>query len=471
MVESIAKTLGSGSGIDLSALVTSLVDNQYQAKTAQITKREETLTAQVSAVSKLKSSMTGFSNALQTLVKGGTLTTSASSSNTGIVKATTLAGANVTGLSTNVEVRALATGQVVSTNTAIAADANPGAGSLTFQFGTRNDDGSFAPDSVVRSPIEITADDTLATIATKINATNQGVTASVIADAGGQRLVMKSATGADRAFTLTASDDAADGLKALEVGAGKTGTTIASQASDARIAVDGVEVRRAANTVSDLVPGVKLELQSAQVGTRVTIGASAPSEALRQAVNDVVDTYNELLGIVKEDTDPVSGALARDTAARDMLRSMQKLTLTDLTGKTDGSPTTLAQIGVTTNRDGTLSVDATKLNAALTSNPGAIEAMFADGGTGASGKGISAALNAITAKVTDKTYGLGASETRYGKAQSTLASEKAKAAAQRETTQTRLTQQFASMDARVAAYKSTQAFLTQQVEAWNASKS
>lgn len=468
MVDSISKTLGAGSGIDIGALVTALVDNQYSLKTKQFTAREETLTAQVSAVAKLKSGMSGFATALASLVKGGSLATQPTSGNTGIVKVAALPGASIANLSTSVEVRALASAQVASTATPLAATATPGQGSISFQFGSYDAQDVFQPDATVLPPIAIAATDTLSTIATKINSANQGITASVISDAGGQRLVLKGPSGAEKAFTLTAAPGSDAGVQALEVGAGKTGTTIASTAADARVAVDGVEVRRATNSITDLIPGVRLDLQSVAVGTRVTIGSTPQTDNLRQAVNDVVATYNELHTMLKADTDPFTGVLARDIGARDMQRALAGLTLTPLRTATDGSPTTLAEIGVTTNRDGSLSVDSSKLARALNNNPKAVEAMFADG-TAPTGAGLSAALSAISAKVANRDYGLGASEGRYTKAQSSLSDDKLRASEAQEVMRSRLTQQFASMDSKVAVYKSTQNFLSQQIAAWNSS--
>lgn len=458
MVDSITKTLGVGSGIDIQALVTSLVDAQFDTRTKLLDKREETLTAQVSAVSQLKNGITGFNSALKSLVTGGTLQTQPTSANSAIVKVSALAGAKLSGLNATVEVRALASAQVASTATAVPAGTRIGTGTLQFAFA----------DGTSVAPITIgDGDATLSGIAAKINAAGIGITASVVSDSTGDRLVMKGATGEAKAFTLTATETAGDeGLAALNVGGGATGTQIVSAAADAVVAVDGVEVRRASNVITDLLPGVRLELQTAAVGTKVAIGSAPSTAALSQAVNDVVSTYNELYAMLKEATDPVNGSLARDSGARDMLARLRQLTTINLTGTDDSIPNSLAAIGVVTNRDGTLSLDSAKLATQLAKAPDAIEAMFADRGDGT---GLSSALNAITVAVTSRTTGLGASETRYSQAQTTLGEDRDKLSADEDKTRTRLTQQFGSMDAKVAAYKSTQSFLEQQIAAWNSS--
>ncbi len=468
MVDSIAKTLGAGSGIDVQALVASLVENQYAVKTGTLTAKADALTAQLSSVSQLKSGITGFSSALSALVKSGSLATQPTSGNTGIVKITGLPGARLSGLNTNVEVRALAASQVSNTQNPIATDTAVGTGTLQFAIGSY-DSGSFVANGTAIPSITIGAgEDNLTAIAAKVNAANTGITASVARDSTGERLVLKGASGAAQAFTLSVTEDSsAPGLATIEVGVGKTGTTSATTAADARVAIDGVELRRATNSISDLVPGVRLDLQSVAIGTRVAIGSTPATEGLRQAVNDVVATYNELYAVLKTATDPMGGPLRTDPGARDMMTRLSRLSLTDLTGTTDGTPRTLAELGVATARDGTLSVDAARLTDVLARFPDAVEAMFADG-VGATGRGLGGALQSIATAVTSRSFGLGASEAGYTRAQATLSDSQERAMRDADTLRDRLTRQFATMDARVAAYKSTQNFLTQQVDAWNA---
>jgi flagellar hook-associated protein 2 len=457
LVDSIAKTLGAGSGIDVASLVESLVTNQFQLKTEQNTARGETLTAQISAVSELKSGITGFASALQSLVRGGTLQTQATSSDTSIVRATSIGGTKLAGLNSTVEVRGLASAQVANTRDPIVAGTHVGTGSLQFSFA----DGTSVPAIPISS-----ADATLSGIAAKVNAAKVGITASVVADSSGERIVFKGASGEAKAFSLTATEAAGDeGLAILNIGGGATGTALSSTAADAIVAVDGVEVRRSTNSITDLVPGVRLDLQKVALGTKVTLGSTPSTDALKQAVNDFVTTYNELMKVVNTATDPATGPLARDPAARDMKRLMGQLTIKNVTGATDGSPASLAAIGVTTNRDGTLSVDATKLANQLSRAPDAVEAIFSEG---AGGTGLSAAMNGLSLSVTSTITGLGASASRYSKAQTALADAQEKVAADQESAKTRLTRQFSSMDARVAVYKQTQAFLEQQIAAWNA---
>lgn len=467
-IESIAKTLGSGSGIDISALVGGLVDAQFANKTQVFTQRQETLKAQISAASELKSGITGFDTALKSLIKTGTLATAPVSSNASILKASLLSGGTITGLPTAVEVRQLATSQVASATAVTDKSAAIGTGKLTLTFGaaTVTDGEMTAFTAGAAAPIDITitsANSSLTGIAAAINAKNAGVTASILSDSDGARLVVKSATGASQAFTLTATEDVgAEGLAALNIGVGATGTAINTSAQDAVVAIDGVAVRRAGNSILDLVPGVRLDLVAASVGTKVTISAEAPTAALGQAVGDVVDTYNELLARLKVATNNIDGPLKSDAAAKSLLRSLQNLSMATLVpGAAEGTPSTLSGIGVATNRDGSLRLDATRLASSIATYGSAVEAMFK------SGAGLSAALTTIANAASNREYGLGASEARYTAAQTSLSIDQEKAAAAAESMRTRMTRQFAGMDSAVAAYKSTQSFLENQVKAWN----
>lgn len=473
---SIVSTLGAGSGIDIAALVSDLVSAQYTPKTQQLNQQNSKLNVQISAISNLKSNITSFATGLSQLVTDGSLSTAPTSSNAGIVKASAIPGQSAQGLSASVEVRQLATTQVAATGPIADATASVGTGTLTLQFGTATVASgaitAFTAGSA--APIDIAIDaahSSLQDIAKAINAANAGVTATLLTDSAGTRLSLKSKTGAEQAFTLTATEDVgAPGLSALNVGVGATGTTIGSVAQDAIVAVDGVALQRSTNSISDLIPGAKLDLVSAAPGTVVTLGSSAPTEALTLALNNFVSAYNDLHNGLKADLDAKGGALFGDPAAASLNRSLRGLTLTKLaTSSIAGAPTTLAEIGVSTNRDGTLSINSTQLNAALTAYPDAVEALFANG-SGASGGGLAAAFKSIADAATSTSAGLGASESRYTKAQTTIADALEKISTQQEQTRTRLTRQFSTADARISAYKAIQAQLTQQIAAFNAQK-
>ena len=176
-VESITKTLGAGSGIDIGALVTSLVSAQFSTKNAELTRREEALTAKISGVSALRGAITGFDAALKALSTGGTLRTQAVSANPALVKATALEGADVSGLNARVGVAQLASAQATTTNAAVPRASAFRTGTIRIQLGTDvvNSGGTTTGFTAQGAPVDIAigaADATLDGIAAKVNAAN-----------------------------------------------------------------------------------------------------------------------------------------------------------------------------------------------------------------------------------------------------------------------------------------------------------
>lgn len=462
---SIISSLGSGSGIDIAGLVDQLVTANFQNKNSQLNSQSKTVAAEISSATSLKSDISNLASGLKTLATGGTVSTQATSSDTSIVKASAISGSTLAATSTEVEVRQLARAQTAASTPQASRTAPIGTGKLTLQFGTATTSGGaitgFTAGAGAAVDINITSGNaSLDGIAAAINAANAGVTATIVSDSSGARLSLKGATGEAQAFTLTATEDAgAPGLAALNIG---VGSSVGTAAQDAIVAVDGIALKRASNSISDLVAGVKLDLVAAKPGTSVTLGSSIPTDTLKQSVNDFVSAFNNLTSNVKSQTNATDGTLRGDAAARNFARALGRLTLTPLaTTTTSGVPRTLAEIGVATNRDGSLTVNTAQLDAALKNYPSAVEALFANG-TGSSGGGIAAAFQAIADAATDSTTGLGASIDRYTKTQSSISDQKDKLATDTTNYRNRLTKQFSSVDSKVASYKSTGSYLTQQ---------
>ena len=471
--QALFTSLSSGSGVDTASLVTSLVQAQFAAKTAALTAKSDTITAQISGASTLMSNVSQFAAALKSLATGGTIQTQPVSSNASVVTATALSGAKLSGLSSSISVAQLASGQVARTTTPVATRTTAlGTGQLTLTLGTATYDNTPAMTGFTAGAggpvtIDIVAgSENLDGIAAAINAKAAGVTASVVTDADGSAyLSLKGASGAAQAFTLAATDDPTGNLAQLNVGVGATGTALTSGAQNARLTVDGVTVERGSNTIDDLVAGVKLQLTGVST-VPVSLTSTTPTDALKGAVTDFVDTYNQMLKALNEQIDPKTGPLRGDTAAQSLLRSLRALTTTPiLSGVATGTPTTLGEVGVKTNRDGTLSVDTNTLTHALSVAPDAVEAMFSFSSN--STDGLTAALNSISLATSSTLFGLGASTRRYNELASSIAKQQDAISVQSDAMTTRLTQQYASMNAKVAAYKSTQAFLKNQIDAWN----
>lgn len=367
MVTSIGYSLGAGAGIDTKALIEDLAKAQREPKEALILRREEANTARVSALAEASNAIDSFASALSKLIAGGSLFTQPSVSDPTLLGASAIAGADISGLSAQVEVRQLAQAQsLVSANLASPLTA-VGQGTLTLTTAT----GSHA--------ITIDAtNDSLDGLARAINSKNAGVTATVVTDTNGSRLMLKGATGAANAFTLSTSDTS--GLERFAYDPNVAGgMTEAQAAQNAIVRLDGVEVQRSSNSFSDLISGVQIDLKKAAPGTIVSLGTTRPTESIKQAVSDFVDAYNELHQLLAEATaaptdGSAAGPLRGDAGIRQMQRELAKLTTSELTSS--GAYKTLAEIGVATNRDGSLRVNTQKLDEALDADPAAVEALF-----------------------------------------------------------------------------------------------
>lgn len=484
---SILTSLGAGSGVDTAALVKSLVSAQFAAKNAALSAQDTALNAQISSVAKVQSAITSFASALSSLVTGGSLASQPTTSDSSVLTATALPGARLSGLSSQISVDRLATAQTAIASFPGGAPTFADGGTLTLTFGTAANDAVSAFNTQADPiPITIAKGAKLGDVAAAINASGKGLTAAVVTDVNGDAyLSLKGPTGTAQAFTLAGTGS----LAQLNVGGDSPAATINSNAGNAKVTVDGVSVERASNTISDLVAGVKLTLTgvsattttTTEAGTKtiakpVALGSTTPSDGIAQAVNDFVTTYNQVLAELKTETDPATGPLRSDYNATNLLRSLRGLTLTTLsTGGAAGDPVNLAAIGVATNKDGTLSVDSTKLNTALLKTPAAVEALFANG-TGASGGGLAAALNAITSAATNnkvvingqtESTGLVGSTALYTARLAKVTDAEAQVTTDTAAYQERLTKQYAASDAIVAAYKASASSLQNQIDQWN----
>ncbi|WP_375245097.1 flagellar filament capping protein FliD [Sphingomonas parapaucimobilis] len=457
--QQLFNSLQAGSGIDLSTVVPSLIEAQFAVKTAALKAQADTLTSKISVVSSIKSAITDFASALASLASGGTLATQATSSDPSTMSVTTAAGAKLSGMSKSITVNALASAQVSSTKASFSKTASLGTGSLSIKVGSK--------DAV---SVSFGADDsTPDLLAAKINAANTGITASVVTDAGGNAfLSFTGASGKDNSFTITATEGDTAGLARLNVGNGATGTATSSTAANASITMDGVTVERASNSVNDLVPGVNMTLSA--VSTKpLSVTGSSPSAALSTVVSNFVSTYNDNMTALNKAIDPITGDLRADPAARSLAQTMRTLTTTKLVpgSDVDLGPKTLADLGVRTEKDGTLTIDQTQLAKALSTYPDSVEKMFQSSGDNLIG--LSARMNSIQLSATSSVYGLTASYSNLTQAQKDLADQQSRLSDNRERASDALTARFAAMNSRVSAYKSAQGLMDQQVKMWTKS--
>jgi flagellar hook-associated protein 2 len=374
MVSSVGSTitqaLGAGS-IDTASLVDQLANANSATQTAALNAKDTANAAKISDLASAISTIGTFSTSLQTLTAGGTLFTQPTTSNSAILQVSALPGARLGDLSSTIKVSQLATGQTLSSPALASSATSVGQGTLLLTVGTKT--ATITIDST---------NDSMAGLALAIKNSGLGVSASTVTDNSGTRLVVKGATGADNAFSLSMTSGDTTGIGRFTFDPTTydpdniTGFERTQQAQNAELTVDGVAISKSSNSFSDVIQGVKIDLQSIAPNTAVTIGANRPTAAISQAVSDFVSAYNEMKTTLNKMTDPKTGSLRGDNGIRELVRRLSQLTSTSLSYAADGGPTTLAEIGVSTNQDGSLSLDTARLSTVMSSNPDAVEAMF-----------------------------------------------------------------------------------------------
>jgi flagellar hook-associated protein 2 len=445
MIGNIANSLGFGSGINVSQLVNDLASASRTPKVERFDALTRASQAKISAVAQARADLDSFADTLAGLVAGGSLGSQPTVSNEAALSVSATGGSALGKLSAEIEILALAKAQTsYSALQASAADA-AGIGAMTLTVGTAN------------YAISIDASNNRLTgLADAINASGSGVRASIIADQGQVRLVLKGETGAAKAFSLTV-DASAD--PALSRFATNGGMTAAQVASDARLKVDGVEYVRGTNSIADIVPGVSLNLKQATTGQIISLGSTRPGDALKQTVSDFVSVFNQLQASLKDarsNTGSANGLRALD-------RQLTALASKVLTG--NAGINSLNDIGISTTRDGSLSLDNAKLEAALLRDPDAVEALFSQ--PGSSSQGLPAALDAIR----DAAVAPGGSLESLGKAlqreSESITKNRERMEVREDAYRARLEKQYGSLDARISALQSTQSYLEQQIKLWS----
>ncbi|MES2290888.1 MAG: flagellar filament capping protein FliD [Pseudomonadota bacterium] len=450
MVTSIVNSLGFGSGLDVSALVTKLAAASRDPKVARFDTRAQTIQTSISAVGQARSDLEGFTSSLASLVAGGSLQSQPSVGDTSIFDAKAKTGARMTAFSGEVEVTQLARGQTLASGYVTSASNPVGQGTLTLTVGS--------------TPFTVTinnTNDSLTGLATAINSANAGVTANVVTDSSGSRIVLKGPTGTPSAFTLSSSD------AGLTNFAYPGAMTLVQSAQDATLKVDGLSYTRSSNSVDDIIPGVVLTLKKAAVGTPVSVGVTRSGDAIKSTMADFVSVYNELKGHI----DAAQTATRNDQALAALERQMSQLVSKSVTS---GTPSSLSAIGVKTNRDGTISFDAVAFDKAYAANPDGVEAIFSPTRdathTDATDPGISGALAAIKTAVTATDGPLTSLSNRLSKEATALAKDREKMEARETAYKAKLDKQFGGLDASIGSLKATQSYLDQQVKMWTASK-
>lgn len=259
---------------------------------------------------------------------------------------------------------------LASADAAVAA----GSGQFTFKLG---DDGT-------EQTVDIDAGMTLQEFKNAINDLDAGIHAVIINDGTDtdpyQLILSSDETGADNKIIVT-RDDTNLGLPVNDTDLTSAQHLQAPQ--DAEIVMDGLTVYRSGNTVTDLVPGASLFLQKADPTETVTLQVSEDREAVRESIEELVKSYNDVIQFInsrsnydteKNKADPLFG----EGTVRSIERGMGRIVSTGV-GGLPSDMKALSQIGITTERDGTLSLDEGKLQDALDENLEGVTNLFVNG--------------------------------------------------------------------------------------------
>lgn len=463
VTSTLISSLGGGSGINMSGLAEQLATAQFAARIDQLNSKNTKLTAEISAASTLKGMISSLATSMGDRVRTGDLAVVPiiANSNVATVSRGTIAGSGTSLL----EVTALAKGQTI-TSPLVASNTTPvGSGTLTLRFGSIS--GSTFTADAARAQVDITipAGATLDTVAASINSAKAGVSAYVANGSSGAQLVIKGADGAANAFQLEATESPTEpGLSALAWTPAEA-TRLKSAATDAAYMLDGVSRTSVSNTITDAAPGLNLKLTGTNIGNPTTISFSDPASTITTAMSDLTSALNEIVSELNTDTAAKTGALNNDRGARGLRKSLGTITSTTvMPNVAAGTPSTLADLGLSTNRDGTFTLDTKVLSKALANNPTGVAAMFTTGLYG-----VYATLDKISRAASSATdpNALGGSIANKTAKQTQISDQLSTIADKQETLRTNLVSRYAKLDTRLTDSKSTLSFLQSQVDAWN----
>ncbi|EPJ46646.1 MAG: hypothetical protein OFPII_19040 [Osedax symbiont Rs1] len=373
MATDIIGALGGGSGINSTQLVKDLVAANKAPQQGRIDSKSDKFDAQLSAYGLLKSAMSEFQKIIAPLTDPAIF--SAKSINvptTDIISFNSLTSVAPAG-NYQLEVSKIATAQSLAINSSqIDADVALGkTGKLTFKIGEWTYDGAAAPDVFTANPdvatfdIDITVDDTLASIAKKINAADSKVLASVINIDGQFQLLVTAESGSKNALEIT-TDNSTD-LAGFEFSKTSHANVIETQVGqNAEFKLNGLNITRSSNDISNVINGLDFTLNKADLGNSISFSISQDKTSAETAIKGLVEAYNifqktikPLVGVSEnESNNLVRGDLASDGTAKSLTSLITQTLVSTVSGlKNTDAYSALGAVGIKTNTDGSLSIN------------------------------------------------------------------------------------------------------------------
>ncbi|HVQ13063.1 MAG TPA: flagellar filament capping protein FliD [Vicinamibacterales bacterium] len=445
---------GVGSGLDINSLVSQLVAAEKETPQKQITRAQTSTVTTISALGNLKGALGSFNSSLTQLKSiDAFMGRTASSSKPEVFTAS--AGTTTAAGTYDVEVVQIASAaQIKSNQFAGGAGQTVGTGTLTINVGTKN----------FQVAID-TAHSTLAGIRDSINqaiGNTDLVRATIVNATDGAHLVLTgTATGEANAITV-AQADGNGGLASLVYNPGLTTNYAADSriAQDSIVAVAGFAKHSATTTVTDIIEGVSISLLKADPGNIYTLTIANDKSTVTTRIKNFVDQYNSMVSTLAglsryEPTTKVAGPLLGDA----MLRGIETDVRRALTDTNSGSTvfSTLAAVGITTQKDGTLVLDNAKLTTALSTNFDEVAKLFGgDNGVATRLSGALAPRLAADAEIDVRSKRLNQQSIDLQKKQAALDTRMAQVEA-------RYKQQFTALDSLLSKLQNTSSFLTTQL--------
>lgn len=433
-------SLGIGSGLDAEALVSQLMSIERKPITVLDTK-ESGIKAKLSSYGTLRSAIDTLKTAASVLSDANKLSAfKATPADTSI--ATASASASAAAGSYSINVIRLATAEKQGSTASFSSGSELlGAGTLAITVGGTTTNVALSSTS-----------STLTNVRDAINASNAGVTASVIVGDSGTKLVL-SAKEAGKNVSVTATDDnLGDGGDFTKLSAF---SLIGAAAQTAQVEIDGVLVTSNSNTVTSALSGVTLTLAK-QGSTTLTVARDAST--VKSAVESFVKAYNDLQSQIKtltqyDPTTKTASALTGDSLVRNV-QSQLFGTISQLPAGLTGSFSRLSDLGITLQTGGKLSLDSSKLQKAIDTDFDSVVSVLNGYGSAVDAKAQQ--MTVLGGPLTGKTDSLNSFLKE-------ISSQRTNLELRMEMIEKRYRSQFTSLDSLVGSMKTTSNYLAQQL--------
>lgn len=461
---------GIGSNLDVKSIVTQLVALEKKPL-EKLQLAAATVQTKISVFGQIKSLVSALSDAVSKLSSvTGWNGVSASSSDTSAVTASAIGGTQPTSFS--VEVQSLAKAQSSYTMPLLPVGGAIGAGTLRLEIGQWAG-AVFTPGSGTPVDLTIGATDTVADIASKINGANAGVTATVLSDASGERLLLSGKnTGLAAGFKLSVTSDA-DGDPADALGLSRlvNGSTTNQAATNAAATINGIGVSSATNVFANSVAGVTFTAVK-ETTTPVTLTIAKDTSAVKKNIEDFVKAYNEINGVLNEATKydqatKTGGLLQGDSTTLALQSALRAAVQSMSTGSSMYGR--LSDIGVSALRGGNLEVDSTKLGKAL-GNMDELKALFSTTTPG-NAEGIAVRLKGLTKTLLASDGYFKTKDDTLKRSLDNNAKDQVRVNEKASRVEAALNRRYSALDVQLTSLNSLNTYLTQQITQWNRSTS